>query len=171
MKDLKDKDVIEGRNYEKFFTPDYVADVMAQLLEPEDGGVYLEPSAGNGSLVRALMKQNTESFVFAFEVNEKYRTSIKDAGAKVVVIKDFLSVPVLARFTGCIANPPFGNETNFQDHFDAIRLHVKKGGKVVMITPFDFNPKVSHNVHKLQNWSTNSDGTTTKIKIIEFVNP
>lgn len=158
------------RNYEKFFTPEDVAWYMAEHLDPQPDEVFLEPSAGNGSLVRAVMEKCPRAHVFAFEINPEYEQDIKDAGAKVVVIKNFLEIPCYAKFTGCIANPPFGNETDLRAHFDHIRLHVKTGGKVVMIVPADFDPKCEHRTHNLNNWSTNSDGTTTTIKIIEFDN-
>lgn len=158
------------RNYEKFFTPEDVAWFMVEHLDPKEGDAILEPSAGNGSLVRAVIEKAPGAIVFAFEVNEKYRKDLKEAGAKIVVIKDFLEAPEFSKWTSCIANPPFGNETNLQDHFDKIRRVVKKGGKIVMIVPYDFDPKVQHHVSHLNNWSSNSDGTTTPIKIIEFNN-
>jgi predicted RNA methylase len=158
------------RNYEKFFTPEDVAWFMVEHLDPKDGDEILEPSAGNGSLVRAVIEKAPGATVFAFEINQKYEKDLKEAGAKIVVIKDFLTIPVYATFTSCIANPPFGNDTDLQAHFNHIRKHVKKGGKIVMIVPYDFDPKCEHYVSHVNNWSKNSDGTTTPIKIIEFVN-
>lgn len=158
------------RNYEKFFTPENVAWYMAEHLDPKPGEVILEPSAGNGSLVKAVMEKQPEARVFAFEINPKYEKDLREAGAKVVVIKDFLEIPFTALCSSCIANPPFGNGIYLEDHFVQIRKHVKKGGKVVMIVPADFDPKCEHRVHHLNNWSANSDGTTTSIKIIEFDN-
>lgn len=107
---------ITQRNYEKFFTPEDVAWYMAEHLDPKEGDAVLEPSAGNGSLVKAVLDKCPKAIVFAFEVNEKYRQDLKDAGAKIVVIKDFLLTPEIAKWTSCIANPPFGNETNLQEH-------------------------------------------------------
>lgn len=161
---------VKPRNYEKFFTPEDVAWFMAEHLDPKPGDVILEPSAGNGSLVRAVYEKCPGAHVFAFEINGKYEPEIRNAGSKVVVIKDFLTVPCYAKFTGCIANPPFGNGIDLRAHFDHIRLHVRKGGKIVMIVPADFDPQCEHKVSHLNNWSSNSDGTTTPIKIIEFIN-
>lgn len=39
-----------------------------------------------------------------------------------------------------------------------------------MIVPENFNPSVEHKTHLIENWSLNSDGTKTEIKIIEFNN-
>lgn len=158
------------RNYEKFFTPEDVAWYLVEHLDPRPGQAVLEPSAGNGSLVRAVIKKCSDAIVFAFEVNRKYEQDLRDAGAKIVVIKDFLEAPELAKWTSCVANPPFGNGIDLQAHFDKICRVVKTGGKIIMIVPADFDPKRDHKMHYLNNWSSNSDGTTTQIKIIEFNN-
>lgn len=165
------------RDYSKFFTPDHIARYMVGLVNIKPGEVVLEPSAGHGVIVRAIKEHCPSCLVFAFEINKGYKPYLKNAGADVAVIKDFLEIPVVAHVNHCIANPPFGNGINLQDHFDKICEHVKPGGKVVMIVPKDFNPTYGkhyiHNytVHTLENWSKNSDGTTTEIKIIEFINP
>jgi tRNA1(Val) A37 N6-methylase TrmN6 len=158
------------RDYSKFFTPNSIAMFMASLLSPKDDQVILEPSAGHGALIRAVKYNNPSCKVFAFDINEVFKPYMRNAGASIAVIKDFLTIPVYAKFSGCIANPPFGNETNLQAHFDHIRSHVKKAGKIVMIAPADFDPGIEHNSHSIENWAKNSDGTTTPIKVIEFIN-
>lgn len=158
------------RDYSKFFTPDGIAMFMASLLSPKDDQVILEPSAGHGALIRAVKINNPGCKVFAFDINEDFKPYMRNAGASIAVIKDFLTIPVYAKFSGCIANPPFGNGTNLQAHFDHIRAHVKKLGKVVMIVPDNFDPCIGHKSYPIENWSKNSDGTTTQIKIIEFNN-
>lgn len=157
------------RNYEKFFTPERVAKFMVELVDPKPGQAILEPSAGNGAIVKAIHSHEPKTIIFAIEVNEKYRADLKLAGAKIVVIRDWMEVPEYAKWNSCIANPPFGNGIDLQAHFDKICRVVKTGGKVVMIVPADFDPKREHKTYTLENWSKNSDGTTTGIKIIEFI--
>lgn len=158
------------RDYSKFFTPSPIALYLTSLIKLNTGDVVLEPSAGNGSIVRAIKIKNAGVKVFAFEINEDYKNYLYNAGANVVVIKDFLSIPVYAKFTSCISNPPFGNGIDLQAHFDSIRKHVKTGGEVVMILPDDFEVNCEHKKIPIENWSQNSDGTTTKIKIVHFIN-
>jgi 16S rRNA G1207 methylase RsmC len=164
------------RDYTKFFTPSHTAKLLVSLVNPQTDDVVLEPSAGEGAIVRAIKQHNAGVKVFAFDINKDFKPLLRNAGANVVVIKDFLLIPVYAKFTSCIANPPFGNGIDLQAHFDHICDHVKDGGKIVMIVPIDFNPNYSKHFIKnftarpLENWSKNSDGTTTEIKIIEFIN-
>lgn len=161
------------RNYEKFFTPDDIADKMVSLLKPLPGKRYLEPSAGNGSLVRAVKRASPASIVYAIERNYQHESDLNGI-CDWWEINDFIGQDDYENwleFHGCIANPPFGNGTDLQAHFDKICRMVCYGGKVVMIVPSDFHPTVlQYKVHPVENWSKNTDGTTTKIKIIEFFN-
>lgn len=158
------------RDYEKFFTYPETADFMVKLLDPKSFELILEPSAGNGALVKALRKVSKKSYIHAIELNKKWEPYLKKISDS-YEIADFLTAKTLNIFDKCIANPPFGNGVNLEDHFSCILSIVKKGGKIVMIVPEDFNPGVDHISHSLENWSKNSDGTTTPIKIIEFSNP
>lgn len=158
------------RDYTKFFTPDSVANFMVSLVNPKVDDVVLEPSAGNGAIVKAIKKHDAGVNVFAFDINEDFKELLKESGAEIVVIKDFLTIPVHAKFTSCIANPPFGKGIDLQAHFNHICSHVKYGGQIVMIVPNEFTPKIVHHTYPCENWSNNSDGTTTEIKIISFNN-
>lgn len=160
---------MEKRDYRKFFTYPDTAKFMATLLNPNPGDFVLEPSAGNGALVRAVKNESPESTVCAIELYEEFRDELK-AVADIVVIKDFLEVPTTPKFSSCIANPPFGNGIDLQAHFDRIRAAVKVGGKIVILLPADFDVQRDHAEYPVANWSTNSDGTTTPIKIIQFIN-
>jgi len=155
------------RDYRKFFTHPDVAEVMAELLDPQPGQVILEPSAGDGALVRAVMEKCHKAFVFACEFDPQWEHELKKC-ADVVVIKDFLEYPITPKHSGCIANPPFGNGIDLKAHVDRMKEAVKEGGKLVILVPDDFDPEVEHNTYPIENWAENSDGSTTLIKIIEF---
>lgn len=158
------------RDYKKFFTPSHIAKYMVELLNPQAGDVVLEPSAGNGSIVKVIKEKEEKCIVFAFEINKEYEQDLRDAGANIVVIKDFLETPSRVQFTSCCANPPFDKNTNLQGHFDLMCELVKEGGKIIMVLPQDFKLKIEHETHSIENWSTNKDGTITPIKIVEFTN-
>lgn len=142
---------------------------MAEILNPQPGQVILEPSAGNGALCKAVKEISPETFVFACELYEEWRTDLLTV-ADVVVIKDFLEYPTNPKHSGCIANPPFGNEIDLKAHIDRMRHAVKIGGRMVILVPEDFILGFPHDSFSLENWSKNSDGTTTPIKIISFTN-
>jgi 16S rRNA A1518/A1519 N6-dimethyltransferase RsmA/KsgA/DIM1 with predicted DNA glycosylase/AP lyase activity len=161
---------VKKRDYRKFFTYPETAKFMADQLDPKPGQVILEPSAGNGALVKAVKEKCPRAIVFACEIDEQWESELK-ALTSVVVIKDFLEYPTWPKHNGCIANPPFGNGTDLKAHVDRMIEATIIGGKLVILVPEDFDPGVPHNTYPLENWSKNSDGTTTPIKIIEFVKP
>lgn len=158
------------RDYSKFFTPKKVADFMVELLEPKDGEVILEPSAGDGSLVRAVKEKCPKALVFACEIDNKWHCELKKV-ADVVVIKDFLKYPTTPKHSKCISNPPFGNGIDLITHVDRMIEAVTRGGRLVILVPDDFNPEIGHTAYYVENWSKNSDGTVTPIKIIEMTKP
>jgi 16S rRNA A1518/A1519 N6-dimethyltransferase RsmA/KsgA/DIM1 with predicted DNA glycosylase/AP lyase activity len=157
------------RDYTKFFTPIEIADKMVKLLNPKPGEAILEPHAGDGAIVKRIKAYCPESIVFAIELYPEWEKSLMQF-AEVVVINDFLQIPEIAKWTKCIANPPFGNGIDLYAHFDKIRRCVKSGGKVVVLVPKDFEAGVEFLEYKIDNWATNRDGTKTEIKIIEFYN-
>lgn len=169
------------RDYSKFFTYPETAKYMAKLLDAKPGDKILEPSAGNGNLIRAVKEYSGDGVLFyACELQEQH-ADVLEKICHWYVIADWLSDEISEDwmlFDGCIANPPFGNGVDLQAHFDKIRTMVKYGGKIVAIVPEDFNITYHNNkqliknytAHPLENWSKNSDGTTTPIKIIEFIN-
>lgn len=165
------------RDYTKFFTYPETAIYMAKLLDARSGEMVLEPSAGNGALVSAVKKYCATCIIDAVELYPKWEKDLKAAGSHHVFIRDFLDIPLYHNYYDkCIANPPFGNGVDLQAHFDKICDLVKDGGKVVMIVPEEFNPTYekhfikNYTAYPLENWSKNSDGTTTPIKIISFIN-
>lgn len=172
MNDLKRKYLQPAleRNYEKFFTPSWLAEQMVKMVIPLRDDTILEPSAGNGSIVRAIKYYEPDTIIHVCELKEEYRSALLEAGARAIYIGDFLEYPESYKFDHCIANPPFGNETSIKDHYDKICRLVKPGGKIAMIVPYDFHPGRLHEAYPVDNWSTNSDGTTTEIKVIAFIN-
>lgn len=154
------------KDYKKFYTPDNVAELMAYMLSPEPNGVYLEPHAGGGALVSAIKRQCKLCTVVAVEKNEDEAFSLKREKADIVITKDFLQFESIPTFSGIVDNPPFGNGIDFGQHFYKMYSHVKNGGKIITIAPRDYTPDVPHGYLNIENWSKNSDGSTTPIKII-----
>lgn len=169
------------RDYSKFFTPKNVADKLVELSFtgfecwsfPPDNLIVLEPSAGNGRIVKAIKRLHYDIKVAAIEVNTKhYGSLIKDADY--VFIGDFLQASLLVPIYDCvIANPPFGNGIDLGAHLLKMVQLTKEGGRVVSIVPLDYDCGFLLNYsdvkriskYDLDNWAKNSDGSKTEIKI------
>lgn len=159
------------RDYTKFFTPDEVADLLVSLAGIEEHHTVLEPSAGNGyilkSMVRCHRKIAMEASIHAVEINSEHYSELNDSCANIVITGDFLQVPLREKtYDRIIANPPFGNETVVNDHIEKMISLLKPGGKLVAIVPEDYIPKGFYVPLELENWATNKDGSKTTIKII-----
>lgn len=155
---------MEFRDYSKFFTRLETAKFMVSLLQPIKAGYrYLEPSAGDGVLVKELMSYGV--FVTAIELNPHHKEELSDC-ASFVYIGDFLTIRLNPVYNGVIANPPFGNGVDLQAHFDKMLRVILPGGRLVCLVPADFSPDIEYHSYPLENWGTNKDGTVTRIKII-----
>lgn len=163
---------MEYRDYRKFFTLPETAAYMSILLDPSNDDIYLEPSAGEGALVRAVRARTPYAIVDCVELNPLYAQKLQELdNVGIVRVGDFLTTHLPKHYyDGCIANPPFGNGVDLVAHVEKMRLCTKRGGRLVILVPEDFHPGVDHRSFPLQNWGTNKDGTVTPIKIIAFTN-
>lgn len=129
-------------------TPDDLAGSLARYANvgelPADARV-LEPSAGDGAIVRAIRRANPHVGVWAVEQNAQRAALIDtDPGAcnTVVKVAAFEDVAAsLGEFDAVVMNPPFavpGNATIWMDHARLAYGLVKPGGRLVAIVPPGF---------------------------------
>ena len=101
--------VIESAEYEVvkdgfFPTPMSVGIVMAEMADLFSGAEVLEPSAGKGNLIEAILEGEPGCHVYAIEIDTHRRNYLKQQGY-VVVDTDFFHHQV--RYDRIIQNPPF----------------------------------------------------------------
>ena len=121
--------VDQQQKFQAFNTPPALAARMAAIANV-DGKSVLEPSAGDGSLVRACLASGARS-VECVELNEENRQKLIGAN-RTVQIADFLTVEPDVLFDRVVMNPPF---TKGQDvkHVTHARRFLKQGGLLVAI--------------------------------------
>lgn len=117
-----------------FPTPDSLADEMVQLARIIDDEHYhiLEPSAGDGSLIRAIRRRFKNPIITAIEIDPTREKSLKDSGANMVCIGDFLSA-CMGPYDSIVANPPFRNGQDVQ-HVMKMWDHLEPAGRLVTLT-------------------------------------
>jgi len=118
-----------------FPTPPAIAEMMVEYAEIQPGECVLEPSAGTGNLIDAVLN-TVDTEVLAYEINQglcsglsrkfpEYKAQIRQ--------RDFLEV---TDFQGCypkiIMNPPFENGTDIAHILHAIKF-LKPGGRLVAL--------------------------------------
>lgn len=126
----------EKRNLKKefqfFATPDDVADFMIDLLRVDEGDSILEPSAGQGALIKALLRQYPNSRIDAFELMDINRTFLKQIPEVNIIGEDFLTEPVEKKYDLIIANPPFSKNQDI-NHIMKMYSCLKSGGVLASI--------------------------------------
>ena len=110
-------------------TPLGVGITMAQMADLEPGIDVLEPSAGTGDLVRAILDVEPTCQIKVIEIDGKRRTGLIDSGHDVVAT-DFLTYH--GKHWRIIQNPPFENLQDI-DHVLHAYDCLKPGGILVSV--------------------------------------
>jgi 16S rRNA G966 N2-methylase RsmD len=120
--------VSEKKTFQMFFTPSSLAAKVVELAEVS-GQSVLEPSAGNGALVKECWAQGAKD-VDCVELNEENAIELRQMG-ETVWQTDFLALPP-ARYDRVVMNPPF---TKNQDitHVEHGLKNLVEGGILVSI--------------------------------------
>jgi hypothetical protein len=121
----------------QFQTPEHVADYMVSLIT-EEPKLVLEPSIGEGNLVKALWKRFPKARVVGFDVEE---TPLQDDRLEFFKMDfldakmDYLVKTIGYRFDLILANPPFTPMLLSYKFFDKL-INIQKRG--IYILPYLF---------------------------------
>lgn len=128
----------DDKSHQFYPTPEKVAKYAAELLDPREDDVVLEPSAGIGSLADAV----SPAVVQCVEVSA-LRCEILKAKGYTVDCSDFIAWSDKQRheqFSKIIMNPPF-DRGQWKAHVEHALPLLKKGGRLVAILPEGANGK------------------------------
>ncbi len=120
------------KTLQAFYTPSVVAARVVELAEV-NGYNVLEPSAGEGALVKEALAQGAKS-VECIEINEECRQKLIGPG-RMVQIADFLTVEPDYLFERIIANPPFTRGTDLRHLVHMLRFLASPGICVCVMAP------------------------------------
>lgn len=116
----------------QFNTPDDLADRMAMMLDLPDSASVLEPSAGTGSLLRAVRRVNPNLVhLCAVEIGQSKAEKLYDF-ASLVFCMDFLIFNPDKKYDCVIMNPPFSKQVDV-DHVKHAWDLLADGGRLVSI--------------------------------------
>lgn len=130
---LQDGDLSNRKKKFQFFeTPVEIAWRLAvRLGDVEPSHRILEPSAGCGALVKAVLEEWPDQVVDCYELMEENRTELGKIPNARILGEDFLESEV-GMYDRIIANPPF---TNNQDITHVMKMweHLSEGGQMAVI--------------------------------------
>lgn len=130
----------EKRNLQKEFqffgTPDFLADELVQDANIEEYDLILEPSAGQGSIIKAIHRIHPGYLVHYCELMPINRTFLEKLPNVAYITDNFLKLSrskvTMGVFDKIIANPPFSKNQDV-DHIRQMFDCLKPGGRLVSI--------------------------------------
>lgn len=123
-------EVTTARELGHFPTPAAVAARLLDLANLEPGMLVLEPSAGTGELVRAIVSRG--AVVDAVELVEGRASCLRAAGSSLVVIGNFLDREPQPIYSRIIMNPPFARQADITHVVHALKF-LRPGGRLVSV--------------------------------------
>lgn len=124
------------QTFQSFYTPDAVADELVAMLELRPHHAVLEPSAGEGALLKACIRAGTKARV-AVEIDLRKKPSLLPH-CDTVCIADFMDVRLgevgglAIPFDAVAMNPPFTGGADIH-HIKHALTFLKPGGLLAAI--------------------------------------
>ena len=117
------------QDFQFFATPDELVSEMIKRADIKKTDVVLEPSAGQGAIVKQLIPLAKK--VDMCEFMEQNRDLLVSDGYK-VSCANFLELDAQYTYDKIVANPPFSKNQDV-DHVMKMYSHLNEGGKIVAI--------------------------------------
>lgn len=130
---IRKKELALGNIPGFFPTPQAVIEKMLKYMDIQAGDRVLEPSAGRGDLVKAVLKKQPEALVDCVEWNWNLREILEMKGFNVAG-DDIFEHPPTQDYRWVIMNPPFENAADAQHVRYVYENHLAPGGILVAIT-------------------------------------
>lgn len=130
---LNDTHTDMKKDFQFFATPDNIADLLIGYIEPiNDHDRILEPSAGQGALIKAIHRVNPNTTVDCFELMDANRIFLQQLPNINIVGDDFLQATPSHLYDKIIMNPPFSKNQDIT-HVQHAYSFLKPNGTLVAI--------------------------------------
>lgn len=138
------------KEYQFFETPYELADKLVKLANLKENDIVLEPSAGQGAIIDAILRTNIKCQILAIELMEENSLILNKKGYH-HEIGDFLKIINQPIYNKIIANPPFSNNQDI-DHVKHMYELLKYGGKLVSIMSEHWINSKNKKETEFRNW-------------------
>ena len=101
-----------------FTTPSWCVRRLLEEWQPP-GGLWVEPGAGNGAIIRAVNEMRSDVDWVAIEIREEERANLEATGAR-VYIDSYIDNADPGDIVAVIGNPPFSLATEFIEQTRAL---------------------------------------------------
>jgi hypothetical protein len=150
---IRKKELALGNIPGFFPTPQAVIDKMLKYMDIQAGDRVLEPSAGRGDLVTAVLKKQPEAAVDCVEWNWNLREILEMKGFRVAG-DDIFTLPIAEPYSWIIMNPPFEDAADAKHVRYVYENHLAPGGILVAITSNSVEFNKSKAYEEFRDWLT-----------------
>lgn len=135
------------KDYQFFETSEKLADYLVELSNLKESDKVLEPSAGQGAIVKAIHRKFPNMIVDCCELMEINQTILKKLENINFVCADFLKMNISQHleYDCVIANPPFHKNSDIR-HIQEMYKMLKDGGTLVSVASVHWK----HSENKLE---------------------
>jgi len=131
LKDTMKAGITVVASNQLFATPSELACAICKAADIEPGHAVLEPSAGTGSLLKALPTVRPKGWVTAIEITQGLIANLQP-WADEIICADFLECTGLGPFDRIVMNPPFERGADIK-HIRHALAFLKPGGRLVSL--------------------------------------
>lgn len=129
-----------------FETPKALAQKLVNSIDLQDGHRVLEPSAGNGRILEAIINHPARTSITAVEIDDSRKELLKSHfsmtynGSGLLMVMDFLTMQPSEKllYDRVAMNPPFAKQADI-DHVTHAITHLKPGGRLGAIMSASVN--------------------------------
>jgi predicted RNA methylase len=127
--------IIDPKEADFFWTSDEVADRLVDFSRVNDRHNVLEPSAGNGALVKAIRRAAPGAVVTCVEALDKNYQALTELKPFNAIRRDFLTIGPgeIGTFDRIVMNPPFSKRADINHVWHAFRHFLAPGGILAAI--------------------------------------
>lgn len=139
------------KEFQFFATPAPLAKYLVSLADIERHHSILEPSAGQGAIINAIIEKIPTKLVQAYELSEINRNVLQSIEQCEILGDDFLKQNNYRQFDRVIANPPFSKNQDI-DHILKMYYATKLGGRIVTIASKHWQISNNKKETEFRNW-------------------
>jgi len=155
----------ENRNikkeYQFFATPSELADELVELAEITEDDEVLEPSAGQGAIVKAVHRVFAGKTVWGYELMPINQTFLSKIAGFRLLGDDFLK-ECDTSYDKIVANPPFAKNADV-DHIRKMYDCLKDKGRLVSISSKHWQMSQNKKELQFQGWLKKVKATVKEI--------
>lgn len=137
------------KEFQFFGTPAKLADRLVEYAEIEQHHSVLEPSAGQGAIVKAIGRRFPAMEVDCFELMPLNQSFLNKLPTAHLIGEDFLTATG-PRYERIVANPPFSKNQDIDHIYHMANQFLKFGGRLVSIAGKHW--QISSNKKEVQFW-------------------